>query len=89
MGGLDVINILDKLDGLLKKISWMDGLDIINILDGLDRCPSDGMNWMLDGLLTTLTGGDMLQAILIIVDRDCYLDRRREVRHHRYNKRTT
>ena len=54
MGGLDVINILDGLDGLLKKISWMDGLDVINILDGLDRCPSDGMDWMLDGLLTTL-----------------------------------
>ena len=54
MGGLDVINILDGLDGLLKKTSWMDGLDVINILDGLDGCPSDGMDWMLDGLLTTL-----------------------------------
>ena len=57
MGGLDVINILDGLDGLLKKTSWMDGLDVINILDGLDGCPSDGMDWMLDGLLTTLGGG--------------------------------
>ena len=54
MGGLDVINILDGLDKLLKKISWMDGLDVINILDRLDGCPSNGMNWMLDGLLTTL-----------------------------------
>ena len=42
---------MDGLDGL---IFWMDGLDVINILDGLDRCPSDGMDWMLDGLLTTL-----------------------------------
>ena len=32
----------------------MDGLDVIIILDGLDRCPSDGINWILDGLLTTL-----------------------------------
>ena len=54
MGGLDVINILDGLDGLLKNFSWMDGLDVINILDGLDGCPSDGMDWMLDGLLITL-----------------------------------
>ena len=37
-----------------KKNSWMDGLDVIIILDGLDGCPSDGMDWMLDGLLTTL-----------------------------------
>ena len=54
MGGLDVINILDKLNELLKIFFWMDGLDIINILDGLDRCLLDGMDWMLDGLLTTL-----------------------------------
>ena len=32
----------------------MDGLDIINILDGLNGCPSDRMDWILDGLLTTL-----------------------------------
>ena len=54
MGGLDVINILDGLDDLFKKSFWMDGLDVIIILDGLDGCPSDGMDWMLDGLLTTL-----------------------------------
>ena len=42
---------MDGLDGL---ILWMDGLDVINILDGLDGCPSDGMDRMLDGLLTTL-----------------------------------
>ena len=54
MGELDVINILDGLDRLFKKISWMDGLNVINILDGLDRCPLNGMDWMLDGLLTTL-----------------------------------
>ena len=33
----------------------MDRLNIINILDKLDGCPSDGMDWILDGLLTTLT----------------------------------
>ena len=54
MGGLDVINILDGLDRLLKKISWIDRLDVINILDGLDRYLLDGMDWILDGLLTTL-----------------------------------
>ena len=54
MDGLDVINILNGLDGLLKNFSWMDGLDVINILDGLDGCLLDGMDWMLDGLLTTL-----------------------------------
>ena len=42
---------MDGLDGL---ILWMDGLDVINILDGLDGCSSDGIDWMLDGLLTTL-----------------------------------
>ena len=54
MGGLDVINILDGLDQLFKKSSRTDGLDVTIILDGLDGCPSDGMDWMLDGLLTTL-----------------------------------
>ena len=40
----------------------MGGLDVINILDGLDGCPSDGMDWMLDGLLTTLLVNQLFRS---------------------------
>ena len=77
MGGLDIINILNKLNRLLKKFSRMDGLDIINILDGLDRCPLDGMDWMLDGLLITLATLLQSRISFVLVHRGlCQMKRR-------------
>ena len=32
----------------------MDGLDVIIILNKLDGCPSNRIDWILDGLLTIL-----------------------------------